>query len=197
MNTCKKIKDLCFASDRIRQATYKKIILTSTTGWCHVNLSSSVITCQAVEHSTLCSGTRKMHIISRNWNIMVHITWYGRGLYTNRLIGPPFFDGPVNQHTYLDMLQNWFVPQLENLGIKDDAWFQHDGAPAHYALTVREYLSKAFWQGAALSNSRDTRSPNMSQCDNSPSGLLRETVALQCYQTTEALKHDNTKYELQ
>jgi hypothetical protein len=40
---------------------------------------------------------------------------------SKRLFGPYLFDGPVNQYTYLDMLQNWFVPQLENLGIKDDA----------------------------------------------------------------------------
>jgi hypothetical protein len=43
------------------------------------------------------------------------------GMDSKRLFGPYLFDGPVNQYTYLDMLQNWFVPQLENLGIKDDA----------------------------------------------------------------------------
>ncbi|KAJ4428476.1 hypothetical protein ANN_24513 [Periplaneta americana] len=35
------------------------------------------------------------------------------------LFGPFFFDGVVNQHRYLNMLQNWFVPLLEEHGIKE------------------------------------------------------------------------------
>ena len=55
-----------------------------------------------------------------------------------RMFGPYFFDGPVNQHAYLDMVQNWFLPQLENLGIKYNLCFQRNGVPAHYATAVSE-----------------------------------------------------------
>ncbi|XP_076354128.1 uncharacterized protein LOC143248961 [Tachypleus tridentatus] len=51
------------------------------------------------------------------------------------VIGPYFFDGPVNHTSYLNMLQQWFIPKLE-LGIREEVWFQQDGALAHNALTV-------------------------------------------------------------
>jgi hypothetical protein len=47
------------------------------------------------------------------------------------MFGTYIFDGPVNQHAYLDMPQNWFVPQLENLDIKDNLYFPRNGVPAH------------------------------------------------------------------
>ena len=30
------------------------------------------------------------------------------------------------------------------VGIRDDVWFQEDGAPAHYAFTKRDYLNDNF-----------------------------------------------------
>jgi hypothetical protein len=48
------------------------------------------------------------------------------------LIGPFFSNGFVTQHSYLDMLRQWFVPQLHVLGIDDGHWFQQDGAPRHF-----------------------------------------------------------------
>ena len=43
-----------------------------------------------------------------------------------RVIGPYFFDGPVNYTSYLNMLQQWFIPKFNNLGIKK-IYFQQDG----------------------------------------------------------------------
>jgi hypothetical protein len=51
-------------------------------------------------------------------------------------------DGPLKEHNYLDMLQSWFLPQVETLDMNDDAYFQQNGLPARYALAVREYLSE-------------------------------------------------------
>ncbi|XP_076373017.1 uncharacterized protein LOC143257876 [Tachypleus tridentatus] len=59
-------------------------------------------------------------------------------------IGPYFFDGLVNHTLHLNMLQQWFIPKLDELSIREEIWFQQDGAPAHYALTVRNYLSDTF-----------------------------------------------------
>jgi hypothetical protein len=42
-------------------------------------------------------------------------------MYGKRLLGTYFFDGPLKEHTYLDMMQNWFMPQLETLDMDDDA----------------------------------------------------------------------------
>lgn len=46
------------------------------------------------------------------------------GMESGRLFGTYFFDGPINQHAYLDTLQNCFLSELEKLGFKDDTWLQ-------------------------------------------------------------------------
>jgi hypothetical protein len=56
------------------------------------------------------------------------------------LFGPYFFEGYVNGDSYLDMLQTWLIPQLQEKGIMDCVWLQQDGAPAHFAIQVREFL---------------------------------------------------------
>lgn len=112
------------------------------------------------------------------------------------LIGPYFFAGPVNQHTYLSMLREWFIPELERLDVLQDCWFQQDGAPPHYAITVREYLNDVFrdrWIGrgsAHLPAPLDwpPRSPDLSSCDNALWGIIKAHVSHQRYATTEQLK---------
>ena len=42
------------------------------------------------------------------------------------------------------MLQNYFIPQLEQLNLKDNTVFQQDGAPCHFALRVRQFLNQEF-----------------------------------------------------
>ena len=41
------------------------------------------------------------------------VVWIG--LVRNNLIGPYFFDGNVNGPTYLEMLNNFVLPQVENI----------------------------------------------------------------------------------
>ena len=40
--------------------------------------------------------------------------------------------------TYLDMLENWLMPQMNE--DSDDDVFQQDGCPAHFHNDVRNYL---------------------------------------------------------
>jgi hypothetical protein len=58
------------------------------------------------------------------------------GISATHIFGPYFFEGSVNQHTYLTMLRDWLVPQLERMNLTGEVWFQQDGAPAHYAISV-------------------------------------------------------------
>ena len=51
----------------------------------------------------------------------LHTVVIWTGMYGKRLLGTYFFDGPLKEHTYLDMMQNWFMPQLETLDMDDDA----------------------------------------------------------------------------
>ena len=62
------------------------------------------------------------------------------GMTSDYLIGPYFFDGLVNAASYSAMLESWLIPQLRDRGLLDDVWLQHDGAPAHFALSVRDIL---------------------------------------------------------
>ena len=70
--------------------------------------------CEKVEHHYL-------HII----------IW--RAMNSEHLFGPCFFDGPVNHLNYLHVLENWFIPQLQSLGIESNVWFQQDGTSARFA----------------------------------------------------------------
>ncbi len=64
------------------------------------------------------------------------------------LIGPYFFAMPgenVNQERYRDMLENYFVPELHQLGIDPQSiWFQQDAATPHLANQTLEMLEATF-----------------------------------------------------
>jgi hypothetical protein len=57
------------------------------------------------------------------------------------VIGPYFFaERTVTSHNYLDMLELFALPQTDD----DHVMFQQDGAPAHYANIVTEFLNETF-----------------------------------------------------
>ena len=63
------------------------------------------------------------------------------------------------------------LPQmLENVPLqaRERLWFQHDGAPAHFALDVREYLNNVFpicWIGRGVLVQWPPRSPDLTPMD--------------------------------
>ena len=67
---------------------------------------------------------------------------------------PFFFVEPtVTSINYLDMLQLWLMPQLQEDG--EDFIFQHDGAPPHCHFDVRTHLNVNLpgrWIGRASHN---------------------------------------------
>ena len=57
---------------------------------------------------------------------------------------------------YLDMLQEFLIPQLDEDDQEERIHFQQDGAPPHYLGEVREYLNTRFpgrWIGRAAPRS--------------------------------------------
>ena len=117
------------------------------------------------------------------------------GMESGWLFGTYFFDVAINQHAYLDTLQNCFLSQLESFGIKDDPWFKQNGERACYALPVREYLSLASenvsmavgHKFSSLHFTGHIEVPDLSPCENSLWGFLKEAVAPQRNQTPEDL----------
>lgn len=70
------------------------------------------------------------------------------GILNTRIIGPYFFNEPLNGRSYLQFLQQE-LPLL--LGELDDneqvnMWLQQDGAPPHFYREVREYLDQHYVQ---------------------------------------------------
>jgi hypothetical protein len=70
-------------------------------------------------------------------------------LMFSRIIGPfSFAKSTVTKEMYLDMLQKFVVPQVEDL--QPMVIFKQDGAPPHWGRIVRVYLDATFpnhWLG--------------------------------------------------
>jgi hypothetical protein len=61
-------------------------------------------------------------------------------LEINHVIDPYFFaERTVTSHNYLNMLELFAVPEVD-----DNVILQQDGAPVHYANSVTEFLDETF-----------------------------------------------------
>uniref|UniRef100_UPI00358EB2A0 histone-lysine N-methyltransferase SETMAR-like n=1 Tax=Myxine glutinosa TaxID=7769 RepID=UPI00358EB2A0 len=100
-----------------------------------------------------------------------------------KVYGPFFFEGKtVTGQTYLEMLQNWLFPQLNE--DSNDFIFQQDGPPPHCNLQVRRFLNDTLpqrWigrmgpQDLAL-HSWPPRSPDITPCDFLLWGYVNDRV---------------------
>lgn len=103
------------------------------------------------------------------------------GMTSTYLLGPYFFEGSVNQHTYLQMIYKWSLPQLRAKGTADTVYFQQDGAPPHFALAVRNYLNEILpdrWIGRGFLNCPapmpwPPRSPELTTPGNALWGFIK------------------------
>lgn len=97
------------------------------------------------------------------------------GLTSTNLVGPHFFEGPVDRYAYLNLLNSvvWPFSRYKRL------IFQQDGAPAHYALDVRNWLDNKFpgkWIGRDGPYEWPARSPDLAPCDFFLWGYLKSLV---------------------
>jgi hypothetical protein len=64
--------------------------------------------------------------------------------------GPFFFmETTITSIVYLDMLQQFLIPQLDEDDQEGRIHFQQDGAPPHYLEEVREYPRSVDWASGA------------------------------------------------
>lgn len=90
------------------------------------------------------------------------------------IVGPVFIDENVNADVYLALLQEHVFPLAGN-----GNWYMHDGAPAHYAVRVREFLDQHFtdtWIGRRGSIEWAPRSPDLTPADFFLWGFLKDRV---------------------
>jgi len=67
-----------------------------------------------------CSGQRRIPISRRSLEHNPRNVMIWAGMTSDYLIGPYFFDGPVNAASYSAMLETWLIPQLRDRGVLDD-----------------------------------------------------------------------------
>jgi hypothetical protein len=93
---------------------------------------------------------------------------------------PYFFDSSVNSKSYLQMLQEHVRPQLAHKKKLSSVTFMQDGAPAHYAKAVREYLIQQFTPDRVISrgclHTWPPRSPDLTPLDFWFWGTLKSRV---------------------
>lgn len=113
------------------------------------------------------------------------------------IIGPYFFQDngravTVNSDRYLTMLQQFFLPALEEMDV-GNAWFQQDGATAHTSRVSMNFLRQAF-PGRLISLRGDVnwpaRSPDLAPCDYFLWGYLKSVVYNNRPRTLEALQNN-------
>ena len=87
-----------------------------------------------------------------------------RNLNATNFICIIFFEGSVTAEIYVDMLQTFFWPRVQD----QDCYFQHDGAPPHYGHYVRQWLCENFprkWIGRRGPIEWPARSPDLTPPD--------------------------------
>jgi hypothetical protein len=92
------------------------------------------------------------------------------GILGDHLIGPYILPDRLNGRNYWIFLNEVLPELLENVPLADirGMWFQHDGAPAHFAVAVRQFLDARYpnrWIGRAGPIAWPPRSPDMTPLD--------------------------------
>lgn len=68
------------------------------------------------------------------------------GIMGSHVIGPHFFNGNLNGNMFNMFLRNNLPELLEDIPLdaREKMWLQLDGAPAHFQISVRNYLNRHF-----------------------------------------------------
>lgn len=103
------------------------------------------------------------------------------GILGGTIIGPYFFDQPLNGAAFLDFLENQLPILLEDvpLQLRQNMFFQLDGCPAHFSRNVREHLDRRYhhrWIGRGSLFPWPPRSPDLTCLDFYLWGRLKDIV---------------------
>lgn len=103
------------------------------------------------------------------------------GILGNRLVGPVIFDGNLTAQKYLEILQTSLEDLLDDLPLAQNVqiWYQQDGAPAHNARNVINYLNDRFNNRVIATNALNQwppRSADLTPLDFYLWGTLKNKV---------------------
>lgn len=97
----------------------------------------------------------------------------------------------ISGSSYLQLLQDQVIPHLRESCEMDKVWWQQDGAPPHYAQTVRQYLATTFdnrFISRGGSFEWPPRSPDLNPLDFFLWGYLKRKVYRNRPATIQQLK---------
>lgn len=93
---------------------------------------------------------------------------------------PFIFEQTVNQDNYTDMLRNHAFPQIRQKRKMSSVIFQQDGAPPHYSIQARQFLTSQLPENRIVSrgvgHTWPPRSPDLSPLDYYLWGTLKARV---------------------
>lgn len=103
------------------------------------------------------------------------------GVIGNEMVGPFRLPTPLNSRNYLEFLRNEIGEYLDNLSLERlrSLVYQHDGAPAHSAEIVKNWLDDSFpsrWIGRNGPIPWPPRSPDLTILDFFVWGTMKELV---------------------
>jgi hypothetical protein len=99
------------------------------------------------------------------------------------LIGPVILKDLITKENCLEFLQNELPERLEGVPLvtRITMYFQHGGAPTHYARHVTQHLNDTFpnrWIGRGSTINWQPRSPELTRLDFCLWGWMKSAVAL-------------------
>ena len=103
------------------------------------------------------------------------------GFLKGRVIDHTFFHQMLTDAAYLRFLESILHGLLEYLPlhVRQNMWFQHDGAPPHFSLAVRDHLDQRFgqqWIGRGGPIAWPPRSPDLTPLDNYLWGHMKSLI---------------------
>lgn len=104
------------------------------------------------------------------------------GIIGTRIVGPILFQGHLNAERYLGFLQHEIENFLEELPLEINnphLYYQQDGAPAHNAIVVRNYLEERFGEHVISTHGPirwPPRSPDLTPLDFFLWGHIKKIV---------------------
>jgi hypothetical protein len=115
------------------------------------------------------------------------------GILGNHVIGPYFFDAILTGPIYSEFLRNVLPTLLEDvpLEIRQNMWFQHDGAPPHGTIACTNYLNLKFankWIGLRGPVAWPARSPDLTPLDYFLWGRVKDLVYARAPTTQEDMR---------
>lgn len=118
----------------------------------------------------------RAHASQRRFSINV---W--AGIIGDMLIGPYLLPERLDGNTYHTFLERVLPDLMVNVpaATRRNMWFQHDGAPAHFSHSVREYLDRTYpdrWIGRGGPVRWPPRSPDLTPLDFYLWGYMKSMI---------------------